>query len=203
MQHFGEFVDLRLEDPKKLDVRSRILRTAIVLFNSNGVHTTGIDRIIAESGVAKMSFYKYFPSKGKLVAEYLRFKHQCWDRGMTFHTTSPEKDDTEKFLGIFDFLKAWFLEPDYKGCPFIRGLSEFDPGYEPEVLACTAQHFDSIQITVQTLLKVIRPDDYKKLTPKIMSLIAGSIVLAQATKNPGIADVNKQVAQSLIALHSS
>ncbi|NJK45279.1 MAG: helix-turn-helix transcriptional regulator, partial [Pleurocapsa sp. SU_196_0] len=28
----------------------------------------GVDRIIAESGVAKMTFYKHFPSKDDLIA---------------------------------------------------------------------------------------------------------------------------------------
>ena len=39
--------------------RERILATAIRLFNEVGVHTTGIDRIIEESGVAKKTFYHH------------------------------------------------------------------------------------------------------------------------------------------------
>ena len=50
--------------------RERILETAANLFYANGYRAVGIDRIIAESGVAKMSFYRHFPSKDDLIAAY-------------------------------------------------------------------------------------------------------------------------------------
>ncbi len=40
-----------------------IINTALELFNQIGYNATGVDKIIAESNVAKMTFYKYFPSK--------------------------------------------------------------------------------------------------------------------------------------------
>jgi AcrR family transcriptional regulator len=38
---------------------------------AEGVHAVGIDRIIAEAGVAKASFYNGFRSKDELVRAYL------------------------------------------------------------------------------------------------------------------------------------
>ena len=43
-----------------------MLETATRLFYGEGVHTVGIDRIIAEAGVAKGTFYNHFPSKDDL-----------------------------------------------------------------------------------------------------------------------------------------
>ncbi|EOZ2059388.1 TetR/AcrR family transcriptional regulator, partial [Acinetobacter baumannii] len=37
-----------------------IINTALELFNQIGYNATGVDKIIAESNVAKMTFYKYF-----------------------------------------------------------------------------------------------------------------------------------------------
>ena len=48
-------------------VRQRILDTATRLFYSQGINSTGINQIIAESRVAKASFYQYFPSKSDLI----------------------------------------------------------------------------------------------------------------------------------------
>lgn len=48
-----------------------IINTALKLFNSHSYNSIGVDRIISESGVAKMTFYKYFPSKEKLIEECL------------------------------------------------------------------------------------------------------------------------------------
>ena len=57
-----------------MDTKKRIVSTATSLFNLGGVHNIGIDRIIAESNVAKGTFYKHFPSKKKLIAEYFKVK---------------------------------------------------------------------------------------------------------------------------------
>ena len=51
--------------------RARILDTATRLFYARGLRAIGVDTIIAESGVAKATFYKHFPAKDDLIAAYL------------------------------------------------------------------------------------------------------------------------------------
>ena len=53
---------------KKYD---QILKTATRLFNESGITISGVDLISAESGVAKMTLYKYFQSKDGLIKKYL------------------------------------------------------------------------------------------------------------------------------------
>jgi len=50
-----------------LPARERILLTAHELFYRDGIRATGIDRVIAESGVTKVTFYRHFPSKNDLI----------------------------------------------------------------------------------------------------------------------------------------
>jgi AcrR family transcriptional regulator len=58
----------RLQSGKKdKNVRERILDVATRLFYNQGTKHTGINQIIAESRVAKASFYQYFPSKEDLI----------------------------------------------------------------------------------------------------------------------------------------
>ncbi|WP_353051780.1 TetR/AcrR family transcriptional regulator [Pseudomonas aeruginosa] len=45
--------------------RETIITTAMTLFNQKSYNSIGVDKIIAESKVAKMTFYKYFSSKEK------------------------------------------------------------------------------------------------------------------------------------------
>ena len=66
-----ELMDLAGQSLSDLAPRERILKTASDLFYRFSIHTVGIDRIIAESGVAKMTFYKHFPSKDELVVAYI------------------------------------------------------------------------------------------------------------------------------------
>ena len=51
--------------------RERLLRTASDLFYREGIHAVGVDRIIAEAGVTRATFYRHFPSKEDLVEAYL------------------------------------------------------------------------------------------------------------------------------------
>ncbi|MBZ0386828.1 TetR/AcrR family transcriptional regulator, partial [Acinetobacter baumannii] len=52
-----------------------IIHTSRYLFDQHGFHNVGVDRISKESNVSKMTFYKYFKSKEKLIELYLEF-HQ-------------------------------------------------------------------------------------------------------------------------------
>jgi AcrR family transcriptional regulator len=54
------------------DARQRILDTADRLFYAEGVRAVGIDRIIAESGAAKMTLYSHFGSKDGLSLTILQ-----------------------------------------------------------------------------------------------------------------------------------
>ena len=58
--------------------RARILDTATRLFYARGLRAVGVDTIIAESGVAKATFYKYFPAKDDLIAAYLDRVDEMW-----------------------------------------------------------------------------------------------------------------------------
>ena len=51
--------------------RERILDTAFRLFYARGLRAVGVDTIIAESGVAKATFYRHFPAKDDLILAYL------------------------------------------------------------------------------------------------------------------------------------
>jgi AcrR family transcriptional regulator len=55
--------------------RERLLGAAARLFYANGVAATGIDAIITEAGVAKMSLYNNFASTDEAagLAEHLAF----------------------------------------------------------------------------------------------------------------------------------
>src|SRR4249919_1096453 len=51
--------------------RARILATASRLFYGTGIRAVGVDRVIAESEVARMTFFRHFPTKDQLVVAFL------------------------------------------------------------------------------------------------------------------------------------
>src|SRR5438105_1120555 len=77
--------------------RERLLRTAYDLFAAHGILATGIDRIVAEAGVAKMTLYRYFPSKEDLVLAVLDLREEVWSQGLV-NCSSRRRDCVSKGL---------------------------------------------------------------------------------------------------------
>ena len=56
-------------------MKEHILNVATGLFYREGLRAVGIDRIIAEAGIAKATLYRHFATKEQLIADYLRSRH--------------------------------------------------------------------------------------------------------------------------------
>ncbi|WP_157250719.1 TetR/AcrR family transcriptional regulator [Nonomuraea typhae] len=108
--------------------RTRILETATRLFYAEGIRAVGIDRIIAEAGVAKATFYHHFPAKDDLVTAYVddqaRMQRELADR-------LPAAPPRDKLLMIFERLGEAGSNPAYRGCPFINAAAEFPDRAHP------------------------------------------------------------------------
>lgn len=132
---------------KKESAKDRILRVADELFYREGVRAVGIDRIIAESGVAKASFYRSFPTKDDLVVAYLELRRL---RGIGYieHARKERPESALEQLHFFiDYLAERMLRPDYRGCAFMNTIVEFPDTDHPchaKALAVRNEVFDRI-----------------------------------------------------------
>jgi AcrR family transcriptional regulator len=107
--------------------RARVLETATRLFYAEGIHSVGIDRIIAEAGVAKATFYRHFPSKDDLVRAYV-IEQNSWQRAAVagLQAASP----LATLEAIFTLMCDFGAGPDYRGCPFVNAAAEYpDPAH--------------------------------------------------------------------------
>src|SRR3954469_18658607 len=105
--------------------RERILETAYELFSRHGIQAVGVDRIVAEAGVAKMSLYRNFGSKDELVLAFLRAREERWTRGwLQAEAQSRGETPAERLLAIFDVFGEWFARTDFEGCSFVNVLLE-------------------------------------------------------------------------------
>ncbi len=187
-------------DSAAISTRDRVLQTATSLFYKHGVHSVGVDRIIAESGVAKMTFYRHFPSKARLISEYLAVREQTWQQLVVRFAGDTSQPALDRLLSLFDALEFAISNPGFYGCPFIRALAEFGPEHdEPEIRAQIRAHFHATEKLVSQLLKQIAPKDAKKLVPPFLSLMAGSLVVAHAGGGVDVARRNKELARMLLA----
>lgn len=177
--------------------RDRILAAASDLFYQEGTQNVGIDRIIAESGVAKMSLYNHFKSKDALITAWLQQRDESWRVWFRETVASLAETPHERLLAIFDVLAQWFEQPDFRGCAFINSTVELvdpeHPGYQVAV-----GHQQAIATYVLELVKEADLPDPEVLTQQLLVVIEGSIVVAMMQGNADAARIAKQVAAALI-----
>ncbi|PPB83215.1 TetR family transcriptional regulator [Mycetohabitans endofungorum] len=63
------------------DAQQQLLDAAVRLFYAQGIRAVGIDAVVEQAGVNKMSLYRQFASKDQLVVAYLnRMDAEYWQR---------------------------------------------------------------------------------------------------------------------------
>lgn len=108
--------------------RQRILDAAFRLFYARGIRAVGVDLIIEESGVAKATFYKYFPAKDDLVLAYLDRVDEVWSGQLHSAAEAAGPDPADQLVGLFDALRTACRRDGYRGCAFINAAAESVPG---------------------------------------------------------------------------
>lgn len=114
--------------------REHILEVASRLFYQHGIRAVGVDAIVAEASVAKMTLYNHFRSKDDLIVAYLEREKQKWlqftdDRREVQSIGSGE----DLILRTFDTFNAMLKDPafDFRGCPLINICAEIPDNNHP------------------------------------------------------------------------
>ena len=161
-----------------LSTRERILDTAYDLFSRHGIRAVGVDRIIATSGVAKMSLYRHFHSKESLVLAFLQEREKRWTMEW-LHTEASSRagDGAGRLLAIFDVFDEWFRKTDFEGCSFINVLLEFGELDHP-IRKATTVHLATIRGLVREFAEQAGVSDPEAVAAQWHILMKGSIVTA-------------------------
>jgi AcrR family transcriptional regulator len=160
--------------------RERILHTAHELFYRDGVRATGVDRVIAESGVTKVTFYRHFPSKNDLVRAYLAYRHTRWMAWFT-DALARHGDGADAIVPAVD---EWFRDPRFRGCAFINSVGELG-GTLPDVVEIARSHKQDMAAAIAAVLPPSR--QRAKIAQAVALAIDGAIVRAQFDSSPDAA----------------
>jgi AcrR family transcriptional regulator len=182
--------------------RDRILATASELFYREGVHNVGIDRIIAESGVAKMSLYNHFKSKDALIVAYLevqRHDWRAWFQGAI--ARHAEVSGQPPVLALFDALQEWFAQPNFRGCAFINSVVELAHPEHP-AYQVSLEHQQAVTDYILGLVHEANLPNPEGLAQQLMILIQGATVIAMMQGNAHAASQAKAAASILVGSHS-
>lgn len=177
--------------------KDALLDTALALFYRYGFHATGIDRILAESGVAKMTLYKHFKSKDELIVAALRRRHEQDLEELIQTIERLGRTPRERLLALFDALGAWFSDPGFRGCLFLNASAEFT-GANEVIRAAAIEHKQQFCGYIRGLAAEAgapRPDD---LARQLFLLGEGAVVTAQLTGRTDPAQQARAAAEVLI-----
>ncbi|MBJ9419705.1 TetR/AcrR family transcriptional regulator [Acinetobacter oleivorans] len=156
-----------------------IINTALRLFNSYSYNSIGVDRIINESGVAKMTFYKHFPSKEKLIEECLLLRNTLLQNSLTSALSEhDELDPLARIKAVFLWYSDWFNSEDFNGCMFQKALEEVLKQYPSTHQPATLYKAWLTQL-MQNLLNQYDVKEPGPLSLLLVNILEGMTIQAQ------------------------
>jgi AcrR family transcriptional regulator len=177
--------------------REKLLETSLALFCQNGFHATGIDRILAEAGVAKMTLYKHFRSKDDLIVAALKQhdeKFRTWFRdAVEARARGPRK----RLLAVFDVLEEWYKSAEFHGCVFTLAAGEFAAAGSPAHMAA-AEHKAAMRTYFQDLAREAGADDGGAIGEQIALLVEGATTTANVSGEAAAARRARRMAKALL-----
>ncbi|MFL6157465.1 MAG: TetR/AcrR family transcriptional regulator [Marmoricola sp.] len=166
--------------------RERILETADRLFYNEGIHAVGIQRVIAESSVTKVTLYRHFPSKDDLIAAYLT-RRGDYDREQITGIVAAHPGDPRASL---EEIGTALTRDDFavvsRGCPFINASAEFADSH------LTRQHAREIRQWVtsqlEALLEELGHPTPRATSAQLMMVRTGAVVSGALDENANLKD---------------
>ena len=181
----------------RAEKREDLIDAALALFNRHGYHATGVDRIMAETGISKTTLYRHFESKEDLIVAVLAKADEMARDELRAFVEKASNDPLERLLATFGQLDVWLTEDAFKGCPFIAAASEYGDTTGP-VFQQARLHKRLTLAYVEELVRAARLPDPKRLAIEIVLLQEGAIAYAQALGPDGVAARARAAAERLI-----
>jgi AcrR family transcriptional regulator len=177
--------------------REELINTALRLFARHGYRATGIDTILAEAGVAKMTLYHHFKSKDDLIVAALKKRDTEWRQWFMERVEALARTPREKLHALFDVLEEWFRNRDYHGCSFGQAATEFrEPRHAVHKMA--TEHKQHMLDYLRRLATEAGARDPDMLARQLGLLIEGAVIHMEVFREPEVARTADDAAQKLV-----
>lgn len=174
----------------------RLLATATELFGVNGIRAVGIDRILAESGVAKASLYSAFGSKDRLVQAYLEAL-DVRDRNRWEGAVADVEEPLDRVLAFFDLAAASAPVRNYRGCQYLNAATEF-PGDELPMLAPVRAHRQWVFDRIAENLTAADIRDPQTVATRIQLIYDGALAGSKFTHSEDPIRLGRRMVEDLL-----
>ncbi len=157
--------------------RDELVQKALAVFYRYGFHATGMDRLVAETGISKTSMYKHFRTKEDLILAALRLRDEQFRNWLYRRMEDRSATPRGQLLAMFDVLGEWFAQPDFHSCMFIKASGEY-PDADHPIHAQAAEHKRLIYTHIRDLAKQAGASHSEALARQLLLLKEGAIVTA-------------------------
>ncbi|WP_346777496.1 TetR/AcrR family transcriptional regulator [Rhodococcus sp. HNM0563] len=171
----------------------RLLDTASALFAEFGIRAVGVDRILADAGVARASLYSSYGSKDGLVHAYLdRLDHR--DRTRWNDAVAGIDDPVRRILTFFDLALASAPGRNFRGCQYANAATEFPEERMEPVLA----HREWLLDTLVGLLDQAGVADPEHMAERVRLIYDGALAGSKFEHSTGPIRGGRDLAAELI-----
>ena len=160
---------------KNIAPRERILETAADLFFHQGFRATGINEVIAKSGVAKATFYNHFPTKDDLCLAYLRDRNTSEFEAISAFVQDRDSP-VERFLAVMKSVQPWLEANHLRGCAFLNMVAEV-PDPRNLLRREGLQHYESLRQLIRNLAEDLINSDAQRYEDCEAEVLADDYVL--------------------------
>lgn len=182
--------------------RDHLVDTAMKLFCKHGFRATGIDTVLAESGVAKKTLYNHFKSKDELIIATLQQRDEQFLNAMRegIARLSPRQDGNPhmaRIMAFFDTIDEWAQSDNFNGCTFINASAEYPRREDPIHVAC-ANHKKLVVQFIEELISELKLPDAHRVAREISLILEGAIVTAHTTNDLSGVRLGKDTVRRLL-----
>ena len=177
--------------------RAHLMATARRLFYRDGYRVVGIDTLLAEAKVAKMTLYNHFASKEDLIVAVIEQQDQEVRAALTAAVAAASRSPARQLQAAFDWLQGWFESNDFKGCAFIRAFSEYpEPGHP--IHRAAARHKQAVNAMLLAIVTAAGAKHPVELANTLSLLVDGAILSAHTTGSSASAMTARGAAATLL-----
>ncbi|MGY1699564.1 TetR/AcrR family transcriptional regulator [Geodermatophilus sp. SYSU D00766] len=182
--------------------RSRAEREAIVLdtaerlFATRSSRSVGMDELVRETGLGKMTVYRLFRSKDELVGAYLARK-AATELGQIDETIRRERDPRAALLAVVGAVEAEVTRAGFRGCPFTNVSSEYDDPQHPARSAAADYKFE-LHARLERLAEAVAPGTGEDLAAQVHLIIDGMYLSGGLLGPDGPAAHGRDLAERLV-----
>jgi AcrR family transcriptional regulator len=192
-------IDLDNSLMKRAQKREHLIEVAAQIFNRMGYHAAGVDRVIAEAGIAKTTLYRHFESKEDLIVAVLRRIDEGFRQEMRRDVEQRTSDPKKKLLATFDFLESWFESATFCGCPFMNAAGEYGERTSP-VFQEAVTHKRLVVAYLEELAHAAGHPEAKRIAEEINLLHEGATAIVHITGSTEAARTAKIAASRLLTI---